>query len=264
MTSLEMFAHTNRLRSLPAKQKGLFALGMLGLTFLMQVPVQMMIFIWMGIWIVIYARIPIKFYLKMIGMVSLFLLISLPMLVVSVVPLDKQLLVQEDSIWSWAIKNRFFYFSKHGWEQGWLVLVRSLASISCLFFLILTTPFAEIVQLLRKMGCPTMITEILLVMYRFIFSFWMTAEQQWIAIKARGGERRFRSRLRSMGFLIANLFQKSLIHYRQLSQGLAARGFTGEIRVYHRSSGSMSKRFFLESIVGIFVLLILDWYLRRS
>lgn len=260
MTSLERLTYTNRLRGLPAKQKGLFALGMLGLTFFTHVPVQMMIFIWMGIWIVVYARIPIPFYLKMTGMISLFLLMSLPMLVVHVVPLDEQSLVQDDSMGGWAIGDWFLYLSEQGLEQGGTVFVRSLAAVSCLLFLVLTTPFAEIMQLLRKIGCPTMITEILLVMYRCIFSFWMSAEQQWIAIQARGGERRFRS----MGFLIANLFQKTLIRYRQLSLGLAARGFTGEIRVYQRPSKPVSKRYLLESMMGVLVLLVLDWYLRGS
>lgn len=256
----DTLAYTNRLRDLPSGQKGLFALGMLCIAFFAHMPVQMAIMIWLGIWIVGYAGIPAGIYLKMLLAVSTFLVMSLPMMLINIVSVNHQLLVQADNVHGWILGNWYIYVSHHGLKQALSVLMRSLASVSCMFFLLLTTPFAEVLQMLRRIGLPSIITELLLMMYRFIFSMLVAAEQLWIAMQARGGDRNWRIRMRSVSLLIAQLFKKTIHSYHQLSLGLAARGYNGEMKVLSRPNFRISKRYLLESILGSLGLLALEWY----
>jgi cobalt/nickel transport system permease protein len=257
---LDTLAYTNRLRDLPPEQKGLFALGMLCLAFFAHLPVQMAIIIWMGIWIVGYAGIPAGIYLKMLLAISTFLVMSLPMMLINIVSVNSQLPVQADSAGGWIIGSWYMYLSHRGMEQALPVLTRSLASVSCMFFLLLTTPFAEVLQMLRRIGLPSIITELLQMMYRFIFSLLAAAEQLWIAMQARGGDRNWRSKMRSLSQLVTLLFQNTIMRYHQLSLGLAARGYNGEVKVLGRQTYGISKRYLFESILGSLGLLVLEWY----
>lgn len=256
----DTLAYTNRLRDLPPEQKGLFALGMLCIAFFTHIPVQMAIMIWMGIWIVGYAGIPAGIYLKMLLAISTFLVMSLPMMLINIVSVNHQLPVRADSAGGWVIGNWYIYLSHRGMEQALSVLMRSLASVSCMFFILLTTPFAEVLQMLRRIGFPSIITELLLMMYRFIFSLLAAAEQLWITIQARGGDRNWRIRMRSMSLVITQLFKKTINSYHQLLLGLAARGYNGEVKVLSNQSFRISKRYLFESILGSLGLLALEWY----
>ena len=51
------------------------------------------------------------------------------------------------------------------------VTLRSLAATSCLVFLILTTPVAELVPMLGRLGVPRPVRELILLIYRLIFVF---------------------------------------------------------------------------------------------
>ncbi len=46
---------------------------------------------------------------------------------------------------------------------------RSLAGLTCLLFLALTTPATDLMAGLRRLGLPAEITEVALLMYRFLF-----------------------------------------------------------------------------------------------
>ncbi len=47
----------------------------------------------------------------------------------------------------------------------------------------------RVIRYLRRIGCPTLMVELLFLMYRFIFVLLATAQEIWIAQQARGGYR---------------------------------------------------------------------------
>jgi cobalt/nickel transport system permease protein len=109
------------------------------------------------------------------------------------------------------------------------VTLRSLAATSCLIFLILTTPVAELVPLLGRLGVPGPVRELILLIYRLIFVFLERATVGRQAQVARLGYDGPRRSVRSLGWLAGSLFQRSLDRGRRLETGLAARGFTGNL-----------------------------------
>ncbi len=133
--------------------------------------------------------------------------------------------------------------------------VRAIAATSCLYFIFLTIPVIELVQILRRCHCPTLLTDLLLLMYRFIFTVLRTARELRTAQVSRNGYRTWKLSMSSLGILVGQLLQRTLIHYRQISLSLAARGFAGDLRVWHSRHYVRSRRYCLEALMGYTVLL---------
>jgi cobalt/nickel transport system permease protein len=253
---IETLAHTNRLRDLPPAHKLGLAFAVLFIAFISHAPVQLAIIFWMAVWTVGYAGIPAGIYLKMMAGAGVFLLVSLPALAVNIISGSQMHLLQGDEWVGAVLGGWYFYISRTGTHTALGIAARSGACVSCLFFALLTVPFSEILQVLRQMGCPALLTELLLLMYRFIFVLLRTAAELWVARESRNGNRSWRIAWGSLGLLISQLFITTFERYRQVSLTLASRGFTGEFRVWHRRRHyRLSRRYALEAFLGCLVLL---------
>jgi cobalt/nickel transport system permease protein len=257
---IDTLAYTNRLRWLAPEQKLLFAIALLIIAAFSHSLVQVLIAIWMSIWTIIYAGIPSKIYFKLVYLASLFWLTSLPALVINGVSISQLHLVQTDSAAGLDIGSYYVYISIHGLQQGFMILTRAIASLSCLYFIMLTIPFTELLQVLRRVGFPVLLTDLLLLMYRFIFILLNTSAELWIAQQARGGYCNFSIGMKSLALLIGQLLKRTLENYRQVSLSLASRGFNGEFKVWHPHRYHLSKRYAIEAIIGCALLIALDWY----
>ncbi|NDJ22760.1 cobalt ECF transporter T component CbiQ [Nostoc sp. B(2019)] len=257
---IDTLAYTNRLRWLAPEQKLLFAIALLIITAFTHPLAQILIAIWISTWTVIYAGIPAKTYLKLVYIATLFWLTSLPALIINGIDIAHLHLVQHDSVIGLTVGSYYVYISVHGIEQGLTILTRAIASLSCLYFIILTIPFTELLQILRRVGLPILLTDLLLLMYRFIFVLLNTAAELWTAQQARGGYRTFDIAMKSLALLISQLLKRTLENYRQVSLSLASRGFNGEFKVWHPHRYHLSKRYAIEAIIGCAVLIAVDWY----
>jgi cobalt/nickel transport system permease protein len=161
------------------------------------------------------AGVPWKTLLSVLAAPAAFLLAGIPFLAVSVDFADG--------------------FDLHLSSDGlWLALtttIRALAAMSCLAFLILTTPLTDWIAPLRRVGVPSGVVELILLIYRLIFVFVERALTGRQAQTARLGYSRVDRSVRSLGLLAGNLFQRALEQARRLEIGLMARGYTGELRV---------------------------------
>jgi cobalt/nickel transport system permease protein len=250
-TQLDALAYGNALRILPPGQKLYFALTLLVIAMFVHPPVHLAIFIWLAIWVVGYAKIPGKFYLAMLLGVMSFLLTSLPAIALnfaSVVPVD--------SLWSWPLLGGQIYLSASGLQQAVGIFSRSLASTAALFFIILTVPFAELAVVLEQIRLPTILTELLLLCYRFIFLLAEVAQSISIAQQSRGGYRTRRLALSSVSLLIRQLIQRTAVRYQQIALGIKARGFNQEFRFWQSTPYKYSWRYGLESIGGCILLVM--------
>lgn len=256
---IDTLAYTNRLRWVAPEQKLLFAIALLIIAAFAHPLAQVLIAIWMSIWTVVYAGIPLKIYLRLVYLATLFWLTSLPALIINGIDIAHLHLIQHDSITGFNIGSYYVYISIHGIEQGLTILTRAIASLSCLYFVMLTIPFTELLQILRRIGFPVLLTDLLLLMYRFIFVLLNAAAELWTAQQSRGGYRTFRTGMNSLSLLVGQLLKRTFENYRQVSLSLAARGFNGEFQVWHSHRHYLSKRYALEAILGCAILLGLEW-----
>jgi cobalt/nickel transport system permease protein len=261
---IDRFAYNNRLRWLPPQHKLGLAIVLLLLSLVSGPIVQGLITLWLVLWVVFYAGIPAKFYGGLLLLPIGFWLTSFPAFVLNGVGLDGMLMVQPDVWWGMIIGNFYLYVSQAGLHQIGLLLVRVLATTSSMYFILLTIPFTEVLQVLRQLRLPTLLIELLLLMYRFIFTLLAIADDLWTAQNSRLGYRTWRRGMASLGILVGQLLQRSLLSYRQVSLSLDARGFNGELRFWAADRHQASRRYSLEATIGCGCLMLLNLVLGHA
>jgi cobalt/nickel transport system permease protein len=252
---IDTLAYTNRLRHLPPSQKLWFALVVLLLALVTDYPVQIAIFLWMSVWIVIYAGIPRQVYTAMLLGVTVFMMTSLPALVIEYAH-GISPLVPIDALWQLDVWGGKIYLSHQGALRAMQVVTRCLASTSALFFIVLTIPAIDLARICQQIGCPAIIIELSLLIYRCIFLLSNTAQTIVTAQVSRGGYRTQRLRLNSLNLLVRQLLVRTANRYQQLSLGITARGFDGKFRFWQPQSDVYSPRYAYESICGCMLLII--------
>lgn len=216
MQVIDHYAWSNRWRDRHPLEKLLPAFSLLLLTLLLPpltvAPPVLLLTLLATVW---GAGIPLRAFAGVIAVPATFLLAGAPFLAVSV-------------DFSAGLS---LHISRQGAQLALETTLRALAAVSCLAFLTLTTPLADWVPLLRRLGTPASVVELILLMYRLIFVFAERALTGYQAQTARLGYARFDCSLHSAGLLAGNLFQRALDRARRLEVGLAARGYAGELRV---------------------------------
>jgi cobalt/nickel transport system permease protein len=135
-------------------------------------------------------------------------------------------------------------------------LLRSSAAVTCLSFLILTTPLTELLALLRRTGLPVALCEMALVMQRFTWLLVETAQTMWQAQTARGGWSSAKRARVSFALLVTQLFLRALHRARQCEIGLQARGYEGELRVLETQRTTTRKAWIMIGTVHASLLLL--------
>ncbi|MFO1372051.1 MAG: cobalt ECF transporter T component CbiQ [Candidatus Competibacteraceae bacterium] len=215
MRAIDHYAWTNRWHDRHPAEKLLPASSLLILTLVLPpLTTGPLVLGSMALATVYGAGVPLKTLIRMLAAPAAFLLAGVPFLAVSVDFGDFRL-----------------YLSSDGLQLALVTTVRALAAVSCLSFLTLTTPLADLIPLLRRVGVPAGLIELILLIYRLIFVFFERALTGHQAQTARLGYSRVDRSVRSLGLLAGNLFQRALEQARRLETGLLARGYTGELRV---------------------------------
>ncbi|MBD2463690.1 cobalt ECF transporter T component CbiQ [Oscillatoria sp. FACHB-1407] len=256
---LDVYTYTNHLRHISPQQKLCFVIAVLLIALMVHPILQLLIAAWLGVWTVGYARIPAKIYGNAMMVAGLFLLTSIPALMISIVSVEQIATGQLDPMAGVTLGNWYLFISRSGLLQAMQIGARSLACTSCLLFVLFTIPFTDLLQVLRQWRVPTLITELLLLMYRFVFLFLEVVAELQLAQRSRGGYRTRKRWMYSVGLVVSQLLVRSLQQYHYFSLALMARGFNGNFQVYSDQSYIYSKRYAIESLVGCIGLVILDF-----
>ena len=248
MRAIDHHAWTNRWRDWHPVEKGLPAVGLLTLTFVLPPLSTAPLVLASATLITVYgAGIPWKTLLSVLAAPAAFLLAGIPFLAISMdftAGIDLTL-------------------SLEGLQLALTTVIRALAAMSCLAFLILTTPLTDEVLLLRRVGVPAGMIELILLMYRLIFVFAERALTGRQAQAGRLGYSRLDRSVRSLGLLGGNLFQRALDQARRLEIGLMARGYTGELCVLS-PPWELSRWRLAAGIAGISLIGLVSSGLARS
>lgn len=111
------------------------------------------------------------------------------------------------------------------------LLLTALASISSLYFLALSTPISDLLLVLKRLKCPALMIELMLLIYRFLFVISDQTRQIRNAQTLRLGYQNFRLSLHSFGTLLSVVLVKSLKRASIQYDAMESRCFTGEIRM---------------------------------
>lgn len=113
-------------------------------------------------------------------------------------------------------------------ETAGLVL-KAFSSVSCLYLITLTTPMGEVVGFFGRIHCPKLLTELMYMIYRFIFILLDAQRRMAIAARSRLGYTDFKTSLFSFGRIFSNLLVISFKRANAYYDAMEARCYDGEL-----------------------------------
>lgn len=168
--------------------------------------------------------IPAGRYARLMTVPVGFLLLSTLALMINVssIPLD-----------AYAIPIGSFYLTSsiNSLQFGGRLILTALAAVSCLYFLSLSTPLTDIIMMLEKIHCPRILTELMLLIYRFIFILLETASAIRTSQHCRLGYKDLRTSVRSFGKMGSALFIRAFQKSQRLYEAMESRCYNGRLQV---------------------------------
>ena len=185
--------------------------------------VPIIVFLTSTILILHFAKIPYRFYLKLLWYPIV--IIALTCIIIALFFGYREPLTDIN-----LLGLRWTIF-KDGITLGFNTFFRVAGGLSTQFFLVLTTPMTSILLILRKARVPKVLIEMSMLIYRYIFVFIEVMETMHTAQELRLGYSGLIKKLRSISLLIANLFIRTLEQGERTFTAMNARGYDGNIRV---------------------------------
>ena len=253
MLLIDKLSYQSKLRYVNASEKLVYALLTLVLcVFSRSVKVAVLVFAVNGVLTVGKGGIPLFRYIKLLMIPLAFLAAGTAAVMINVsrTPMDAFALPAGE----WYITG-----SCEGIRRGLRLCVTALSAVSSLYFLSLNTVMTDILCACRKLHFPSLLTELMLLIYRFIFVLFETASSITVSQQSRLGNRSFKTRIRSFGKLGSSLFILALKRSGALYDAMESRCYDGSIRVLSREQPAKAGEIAVIALYG--AVLVLVWLL---
>ncbi|MDD3169937.1 MAG: cobalt ECF transporter T component CbiQ [Eubacteriales bacterium] len=229
MIIIDKLAYSSRLRYKNPTLKAIFAVG----TLLICVGarssiVSVVTLAAMAGLTVLSSKISILRYLRLMLIPLGFMVLGTIAIVVNVAEAPMDLL-------SVPMGGKYLAVSHTSLNEGMRLVAVALASVSCLYFLTLTTSMLDILSVLQKLRCPKIMIELMMLIYRYIFVILDMANAITISQNCRLGNQDFMTELRSAGQMLAVLLVRSMKKSSALFDSMESRCYDGEIKVLNES-----------------------------
>ena len=256
--TLDNYAHSNGLKDMNTFSKVLFAISTMLVSLISTSPlVPLMVTFFMSALIIFQAKIPWKFYIKFLAIpftfgfitfifMSIFFGVGAPILDLGIF----NLAVTED-----------------GFNLGLLTFSRVMGGFTCMAFLALTIPMTELFSELERFRIPQIVTELAMLMYRYIFLFLDEGLNMYHAQETRLGYSSYRKSFKSLGMLGSNLFIRTWIKGEQAHIAMESRGYNGSMRTLKapesiRSIGIRNLALLVSFEVTLLICVYFTWNMR--
>lgn len=234
MLNIDQLAYANRLRFQHPMEKFLFSIITMTVCLVANsYVIYFAVILLMSLITLFRAGIPWRFYFKLILLPLSFLLIGLFTIVVSIGWQGAEAHEINSSAWLYRIAFNNFWVGIRLADTLLTanIFLKSLATVTCLYFLSLTTPMVEIIAVLKKLRVPKIFIELMSLVYRFVFVLLETAQKVYVSQNSRCGYGSLKTSFNSAGQLLSSVFVKSFHKSQNLFTSLSARGFTGDLNV---------------------------------
>ncbi|MEA4986818.1 MAG: cobalt ECF transporter T component CbiQ [Anaerovorax sp.] len=235
MMIIDKLAYSSQLRNKSPFLKSAFAVGTLLICVgARSFVVSGIVLILMGCLTVFYSRTSLSHYIKLMTAPFAFLALGTIAIAVNYTTAPMDLI-------SIPIGLHYLAVSVTSLTYAIRLIVVSLASISCLYFLTLTTPLLDLLAVLRRLHCPWIIIELMMLIYRYIFVLLDMALAITTAQNCRLGNRDAKTAIQAMGLMLSVLLVRALNKSSLLFDAMESRCYDGEIRVLNESNPSSMK-----------------------
>lgn len=230
MISIDKLAYISKLKNVNPMEKFMFAMITLMVCIILNNIIDSIIILLIMTYIIVsIGKIPFKIYIKLMSLPLIFLLIGIITIAINVINNNN------DIIFRFSIFDIQLGCTYNSLLSAARLFLKSLASVSCLYFLTLTTPVFEILSVLRKLKAPKLFVELMGLIYRFIFVLLNTANMIYISQHSRLGYKTIRSSFSSFAQLITTLFINSYKRSQDMYIAMESRCYDGEINLIENS-----------------------------
>ncbi len=239
---IEQAAYANRWRAASPAAKAAFALaGLLAAFGAVSPGAALRLAVLSALLTCFGAGVPVGLYLRVAAPAVGFLALSCLSLLIA---------VDSDFTWRWA---------PEALPQIATLAGRSLAALAALLGLVLTTPLPDLVALLRRLRCPDVLLDLMVLCYRMLFVFTQAVHDVHTAQRARLGYATTRQGLRSLGQLAANLALQVWQRAHALHLAALARNGDGSLRFLTPAFGHAGRDMALAVLAGVVLLILARW-----
>lgn len=219
---LDDFAQTNGLRGTSPGLKLFLGLASILLCVSSPGPVApLLVAVSLSVAILVLARIPPLVYARL-------LLIPVSFAVMSIIVI---LFITGSGTVLFEVPGLPLAVTTDGANLAILLLARVFGGMCSLFFIALTTPMAEVFDILKRLGVPTVVIDLAMLIYRFIFILIEEAGQIYRSQVMRLGYGRFRESVNSFGMLAGALFLRTWESGEALVLAMDARCYDGKLGI---------------------------------
>nr|WP_296107523.1 cobalt ECF transporter T component CbiQ [uncultured Terrisporobacter sp.] len=223
---IDDYAYKNKLYKVNPNKK--FIIGMLLLILSLINPfnyISLLIIALMSFVIVVIAKIELKDYLHFIKIPLTFLIISIIMILLNFSH-NKEIF-----LYSIKIGNLYVGVTNESLKSAIHLFFRALSCLTCIYFIMLTTPFYQLIFVFKKLHLPDVVLEISMLMYRFIFIFMEEVSDIRKSQELRFGYINLKNGYNSFGLLVSMLFKRMMIRYDEMSIALDMKLYDGTFHI---------------------------------
>lgn len=225
MLLIDKLSYSSRLRYKNPGVKTLLALSVLLYCILMHSLIfSFLVILVMGSLTVLAGGTPLWYYVKLLRLPLTFLFLSTISIVIEISSVSV-------NIPALVLFNRYIYITADNLYLGVSLVMTALGGVSCLYFLALSTPFSDILYVLRVIHCPSLLSELLLLIYRFIFVIYDMAAALNISQECRLVTCNFKTRIKGAVSLFETLFIRSIRKSSYLYDAMESRCYDGTLKV---------------------------------
>ncbi|HIT90200.1 MAG TPA: cobalt ECF transporter T component CbiQ [Candidatus Merdenecus merdavium] len=256
MLTIDKLCYTSKLRSIHTDLKMIYAI----LTIIVCISVRSMVvsilILLVSSWLTVSkGGIPLAKYLKLLFVPIVFITLSFIAIIISLSP-------QPLSWISFPLGKYYLTTSYVNLLEGLRFILISLSSVSCLYFIALSTPVTDLLMALKRWHIPGILIELMLLMYRFIFHLLDIANTLNNARKSRLGNKNYPTNLKTFGILLSNLLILAFKYTSHLYDGMESRCYNGQILLLEEEK-VLEKRWILYLILYEIFLLIISQIMKK-
>lgn len=226
MLEIDNCAYLNNIKDVnPLIKLGITFTGVIASMLTQNANIHILIMLFMTSLILFIARVDMKLYIKCLKIPIIFLIIGIGLNLINISFENK------DYIFNVNILGLYIGTTEFAVKSSVNILLRAMSCIISIYFLILTTPFNQLIIVLKKLHIPHTLIELMILIYRFIFIFIEEAEEIYKSQQLKFGYTNLRTSYNSMSLLIKTLFFRMMRRYEDMSISLDIKLYDGKFHV---------------------------------
>lgn len=226
MLEIDNCAYLNNIKDVnPLTKLGITFIGVIASMLTQNANIHILIMLFMTALILFIARVDVKLYIRCLKIPIIFLIIGIGLNLINISFENK------DYIFNVNILGLYIGTTEFAVKSSINILLRAMSCIISIYFLILTTPFNQLIIVLKKLHIPHTLIELMILIYRFIFIFIEEAEEIYKSQQLKFGYTNLRTSYNSMSLLIKTLFFRMMRRYEDMSISLDIKLYDGKFHV---------------------------------